>query len=105
MSSPGGSNLQDLHGAQRRQISCSGLQWAERVGFEPTVGIAYNGFQDRHLRPLGHRSCEPPAPQRPETPGTNYTPEQALVSSRPPPEELWVPIVGHYEAVRPSPSC
>lgn len=40
------------------QISC----WAERVGFEPTVGIAYSGFQDRHLRPLGHRSVEAQTP-------------------------------------------
>jgi hypothetical protein len=31
-------------------------RFAVRVGFEPTVGVAYNGFQDRHLRPLGHRT-------------------------------------------------
>ena len=29
---------------------------AERVGFEPTVGGAYAGFQDRYLQPLGHLS-------------------------------------------------
>ena len=29
---------------------------AERVGFEPTVGDAYAGFQDRYLQPLGHLS-------------------------------------------------
>ncbi len=29
---------------------------AEEVGFEPTV-LAYNGFQDRRLKPLGHSSA------------------------------------------------
>ena len=29
---------------------------AERVGFEPTVGDTYAGFQDRYLQPLGHLS-------------------------------------------------
>ena len=31
-------------------------EMAERVGFEPTVGGAYAGFQDRYLQPLGHLS-------------------------------------------------
>src|SRR3989338_9369247 len=30
---------------------------AEEVGFEPTV-LAYNGFQDRRLKPLGHSSLK-----------------------------------------------
>ena len=31
---------------------------AERVGFEPTVGVTpYNGFRDRRLRPLSHLSA------------------------------------------------
>ena len=33
-----------------------GADMAERVGFEPTVGGAYAGFQDRYLQPLGHLS-------------------------------------------------
>jgi hypothetical protein len=28
------------------------------VGFEPTVGDAYGGFQDRCLKPLGHPSIK-----------------------------------------------
>ena len=29
---------------------------AERVGFEPTDPLGVTGFQDRHLKPLGHLS-------------------------------------------------
>ena len=29
---------------------------AEGVGFEPTIPIRYNGFQDRRIRPLCHPS-------------------------------------------------
>ncbi len=29
---------------------------AERVGFEPTEGDTFNGFQDRRFRPLSHLS-------------------------------------------------
>lgn len=28
----------------------------EREGFEPSVLYGHNGFQDRHLKPLGHLS-------------------------------------------------
>ena len=32
---------------------------AEREGFEPTVGISHDRFQDGSLKPLGHLStCE-----------------------------------------------
>ena len=30
---------------------------AEAVGFEPTVPVKYNGFQDRRNRPLCHASA------------------------------------------------
>ncbi len=33
-----------------------GFKMAEGVGFEPTLAIDENGFQDRHLKPLGHPS-------------------------------------------------
>ncbi len=34
------------------------LHLAEGEGFEPPV-LSHNGFQDRHLRPLGHPSAGP----------------------------------------------
>ncbi len=33
---------------------------AERVGFEPTVPLGYNGFRDRHNKPSSATSPEHP---------------------------------------------
>jgi hypothetical protein len=37
------------------------LKMAERVGFEPTVPLGYNGFRDRHNKPSSATSPENPA--------------------------------------------
>ncbi len=44
---------------------------AEEVGFEPTE-LAFNGFQDRRLKPLGHSSA------------TMYSNYAAVIRSIPP---------------------
>ncbi len=40
------------------------MKVAEGEGFEPPVPVGHNGFQDRHLKPLGHPSA-PGIIQRP----------------------------------------
>ena len=52
---PGDEHEQTL-GSRIATEGSSKHEMAERVGFEPTVGGAYAGFQDRYLQPLGHLS-------------------------------------------------